>query len=107
MAIKRRKTDEIRQSTLADGTTIDCVVWELVDGDDVVGSAVATYKSRTQRTWDAEATVDGVTASVEGIFSISQAVAAIEAQLAEANTADAADSADDNVEITEAEDATA
>lgn len=107
MSIKRRKTEEVRQSTLADGSTIDCVVWELVDGDEVIGSAVANYKSRTQRTWDAEASVDGVDASIEGAFSITQAVTAIEGQLAAANTADAADDADANIEITEAADATA
>lgn len=96
MAIKRRKTEEQH-------------VWDLVDdaSDEVVGQARAVYKTDTQRTWDAEATVDGVTASVQGIFSIRKAIAAINDQLAEANTADAADDADANVEITEGDAETA
>ena len=96
MAIKRRKTEEQH-------------VWDLVDdaSDEVVGQARAVYKTDTQRTWDAEATVDGVTVSVAGAFSITRAVANLNEQLAEANTAtaDAADEAD--VEITEADAETA
>jgi len=96
MAIKRRKTEERN-------------VWDLVDdaSDEVVGQARAVYKTETQRTWDAEATVDGVTASVQGIFSIKQAITAINDQLADANTAPAADDDDANVEITEGDAATA
>ena len=94
MAIKRRKTEEKH-------------VWDLVDGEEVIGQARAVYKTDTQRTWDAEATVDGVTVSVAGAFSITRAVANLNEQLAEANTAtaDAADEAD--VEITEADAETA
>lgn len=94
MSIKRRKTEEKE-------------VWDLVDGDDVVGQAKAHHKSATQRTWDATVTVDGVTASIEGAFSITRAVAALNDQLAQANTADAGDAADADVKITKAADATA
>jgi len=97
MAIKRRKTEEKH-------------VWDLVDDgtDTVVGQARAVYKTDTQRTWDAEATVDGVSASVEGIFSIRRAIDALNEKLAEANTADTDDSADEaNVEVTEAKEETA
>lgn len=96
MAIKRRKTEEKN-------------VWDLIDdtSDEVVGQARAVYKTATQRTWDAEATVDGVTASIEGAFSIVRAIATLNEQLADANTADAADAGDANVEITEADAETA
>ena len=94
MSIKRRKTEEKE-------------VWDLVDGEDVVGQARAIHKSETQRTWDAEVTIDGVTASVEGMFSITRAVTALNEQLADANTANAVDADDADLEITEATDATA
>ena len=96
MAIKRRKTEEQH-------------VWDLVDdaSDEVVGQARAVYKTETQRTWDAEATVDGVTASVQGIFSIRKAIAAINDQLADANTVAATADADADVEIVEGDAETA
>lgn len=97
MAIKRRKTEEQH-------------VWDLIDdaSDEVVGQARAVYKTDTQRTWDANVDVDGVTASVEGISSIRKAILAINEQLAEANTTSATDDADGtNVEITETEGETA
>lgn len=96
MAIKRRKTEEQH-------------VWDLVDdaSDEVVGQARAVYKTETQRTWDAEATVDGVTASVQGIFSIRKAIAAINDQLADANTVAATASDDADVEIVEGDAETA
>jgi hypothetical protein len=96
MAIKRRKTEEQH-------------VWDLVDdaSDEVVGQARAVYKTETQRTWDAEATVDGVTASVQGIFSIRKAIAAINDQLADANTVAATASDDAAVEIVEGDAETA
>lgn len=83
MAIKRRKTEEVRKDP---NTGIDCVVWELELDGEVIGSAVATYKTPTQRTWDATATVDGVTAKVEGAFSISKAIEQINAQLSTSAT---------------------
>ena len=96
MAIKRRKTEEQH-------------VWDLVDdaSDEVVGQARAVYKTETQRTWDAEATVDGVTASVQGIFPIRKAIAAINDQLADANTVAATADADADVEIVEGDAETA
>ena len=94
MAIKRRKTEEQH-------------VWDLVDGDATIGQARAVYKSETQRTWDAEVEVDGVSASITGASSITKAVTALNDQLAEANTASADDASDENVEITEAEGETA
>lgn len=87
MAIKRRKTDEVRKDPT---TGIDCVVWDLELDGEVIGQAVATYKTPTQRTWDATATVDGVTAKVEGAFSISKAIESINTQLSAATPAPAA-----------------
>ena len=110
MAITRRKTDEIRQSVLADGTSIDCVVWAILDNDVVVGEACATYKTATQRTFDAHMTVDGITVTVEGARSIAKAVAALIERLtaAQAETADGDSGEDANIEIVEeAEEATA
>ena len=99
MAIKRRKTEEVRKCP---NTGIDCVVWELELDGEVIGTEVATYKTATQRTWDAEATVDGVTARVEGAFSISRAVIDIQAQLEVHTSATAVGDGDDNLEISEA-----
>ena len=108
MAITRRKTEEIRQSVLKDGSAIDCVVWAILDNDNVVGEACATYKTATQRTFDAHMTVDGITVTVEGIRSIAKAVRALTDQLtaAQAEAAES-DSEDANIEIVESEDATA
>jgi len=107
MAINRRKTEEVRTSTLADGTSVECVVWAIELDGEQVGEACATYKTKTQRTWDASMTVDGVSVSVEGIASISKAVTALNDQLVAATATDAADTADANIEIVESEDATA
>ena len=108
MAITRRKTEEIRQSVLKDGSAIDCVVWAILDNGNIVGEACATYKTATQRTFDAHMTVDGITVTVEGIRSIAKAVRALTDKLAAAQ-AEAAenDSTDVNIEIVESEDATA
>lgn len=108
MAITRRKTEEIRQSVLKDGSAIDCVVWAILDNDNVVGEACATYKTATQRTFDAHMTVDGITVTVEGVRSIAKAVTALSDQLAAAQ-AEAADNDSDgtNLEIVESEEATA
>ena len=108
MAITRRKTEEIRQSVLKDGSAIDCVVWAILDNSNIVGEACATYKTATQRTFDAHMTVDGITVTVEGIRSIAKAVRALTDKLAAAQ-AEAAenDSTDVNIEIVESEDATA
>lgn len=107
MSINRRKTEEVRTSNLPDGTVIDCVVWAIELDGEQVGEACATYKTKTQRTWDASMTVDGVSVSVEGIASISKAVAALNDKLVAATAADTADSAEANIEIVETEDATA
>lgn len=107
MTINRRKTEEIRTSTLADGTSIECVVWAIELDGEQVGEACATYKTKTQRTWDASMTVDGVSVSVEGIASISKAVTALNDQLVAATAADATPADGANIEIVEAEDATA
>ncbi len=104
MAITRRKTEEIRQSVLKDGTAIDCVVWAILDNDTIVGEACATYKTATQRTFDAHMTVDGITVTVEGERSIAKAVAAL-TDLLTAAQAEAADSGSDSttLEIVESE----
>ena len=107
MTINRRKTEEIRTSALADGTSVECVVWAIELDGEQVGEACATYKTKTQRTWDASMTIDGVTVSVEGIASISKAVTALNDQLVAATAADTADTTDANIEIVESEDATA
>lgn len=104
MAINRRKTEEVRKCP---NTEIDCVVWAIELDGEAVGEACATYKTPTQRTWDASMTVDGVTVAVEGIASISKAVTALNDLLVAAMAADAATPADANIEITESEDATA
>lgn len=105
MAIKRRKTEEVRKCP---NTGIDCVVWELEFDGEVVGMAVATYKTPTQRTWDAEATLDGVAAHVEGASSIAKAVAELSLELAAAGSEDETDdTVDATIEITEAEGETA
>ena len=109
MAITRRKTEEVRQSILKDGTAIDCVVWSILDGDQVVGEACATYKTATQRTFDAHMTVDGITVTVEGIRSIAKAVRALTDKLTaaqvEAAAANDSDETEANIEIVEAEEA--
>ena len=104
MAIQRRKTEEVRTCP---NTGISCVVWAIELDGEAVGEACATYKTPTQRTWDASMTVDGVTVGVEGIASITKAVTALNDQLVAATAADAATPADANIEITETEDATA
>lgn len=104
MTIKRRKTEEVRTCP---NTGIACVVWAIEIDDETVGEACATYKTNTQRTWDASMTVDGVTVSVEGIASIAKAVTALNDLLVAAIAADAADEADANIEIVEADEATA
>lgn len=104
MAINRRKTEEVRQCP---NTGIDCVVWAIELDGEAVGEACATYKTKTQRTWDASMTVNGVTVEVEGIASISKAVTALNDLLAAATAADAATPADANIEIIDTEDATA
>lgn len=103
MAIKRRKSDSIK----CPNTGVDCVVWDLELDGEVVGRAVATYKTATQRTWDANMTVDGVTVSVEGAFSIARAIAQLEEQLASANTAVEQDETEAEVSIAEATQETA
>ena len=109
MAITRKKTDEIRKSVCTNGTEIDCVVWAILDDGEAVGEACATYKTPTQRTFDAHMTIDGVRVEVEGIRSIAKCVRALQDALtaAQAEAADN-DSADDaNIEIVEAESETA
>lgn len=98
MTIKRRKTEEVRTCP---NTGIDCVVWAIELDDVAIGEAVATYKTPTQRTWDAQMTVDGVTVAVEGVASIARAVTALNDKLAAA-TADGA-----NIEIVETDSVTA
>ena len=108
MAINRRKTEEVRQCTLPSGESIECVVWAIELDGEQVGEACATYKTKTQRTWDASMTVDGVSVSVEGIASISKAVTELNDKLVAATVTDTATPADGaNIEIVETEDATA
>ena len=110
MAITRKKTDEIRKSVCTNGTEIDCVVWAILDDGEVVGEACATYKTPTQRTFDAHMTIDGIRVEVEGIRSIAKAVRALQERLtaAQAEVADNdGDSTDANLEIVETEEATA
>ena len=109
MTITRKKTEEVRQSILKDGKAIDCYVWAILDGDSVVGEACATYKTATQRTFDAHMTVDGITVTVEGIRSIAKAVVALTEKLtaAQAEVADNDSATEANIEIVESEDATA
>lgn len=104
MTINRRKTEEVRQCP---NTGIACVVWAIESDGETVGEACATYKTKTQRTWDASMTVDGVTVAVEGIASISKAVIALNDQLVAATATDAATPTDANIEIVATEDATA
>ena len=104
MAIQRRKTEEVRTCP---NTGISCVAWAIELDGETVGEACATYKTPTQRTWDASMTVDGVAVAVEGIASISKAVATLNDQLVAATAADTATPADANIEIVETEDATA
>jgi hypothetical protein len=110
MAITRKKTDEIRKSVCTNGTEIDCVVWAILDDGEVVGEACATYKTPTQRTFDAHMTIDGVRVEVEGIRSIAKCVRALQESLTAAQAA-AADNdstdADANLEIVETESETA
>lgn len=107
MTINRRKTEEVRSSTLADGSSVECVVWAIELDGEQVGEACATYKTKTQRTWDASMDVDGVQVSVEGIASISKAVTALNDKLVAATAADTTAKADANIEIVETENATA
>lgn len=110
MAITRKKTDEIRKSVCTNGTEIDCVVWAILDDGEVVGEACATYKTPTQRTFDAHMTIDGIRVEVEGIRSIAKCVRALQERLTAAQ-AEAADSdstdTDANLEIVETESETA
>jgi hypothetical protein len=110
MAITRKKTDEIRKSVCTNGTEIDCVVWAILDDGETVGEACATYKTPTQRTFDAHMTIDGLRVEVEGIRSIAKCVRALQDRLtaAQAEAADN-DSADEgtNLEIVETESETA
>ena len=87
----------------------DCVVWAILDNDNVVGEACATYKTATQRTFDAHMTVDGITVTVEGIRSIAKAVRALAEKLtaAQAEVADNDSETDTSIEIVESEEATA
>ena len=110
MAITRKKTDEIRKSVCTNGTEIDCVVWAILDDGEVVGEACATYKTPTQRTFDAHMTIDGIRVEVEGIRSIAKCVRALQERLtaAQAEVADNdSDETDANLEIVETESETA
>lgn len=104
MTINRRKTEEVRTCPT---TGLSLVVWAIELDGEAVGTAVARYKSRTQRTWEASMTVDGVTVAVEGIASISKAVTALTDKLAAATAADAATTPDANIEIVAADEAIA
>lgn len=103
MTITRRKTEEVRTCP---NTGIACVVWAIELDDETVGEACATYKTNTQRTWDASMTIDGVTVTVEGIASIAKAVAALNDELVAAKAAAEA-TADANLEIVATDEATA
>jgi len=104
MAINRRKTDEVR---ICPTTGLNLVVWAIELDGEAIGQAVANYKSRTQRTWEASITVDGVTVAVDGIASISKAVTALNEKLVAATAVDAASPADANLEIVATDEATA
>lgn len=103
MSIKRRKTEQTR---ICPNTGTECVVWAIEQDEVTIGEACATYKTPTQRTWDAHMTVDGITVSVEGIASIAKAVTALTELLATATAANEADTADANIEIVEEGDKT-
>ena len=68
--ITRRKTGETRKDPM---TGFDCNIWSLERGDEVVGQAYAVHKTRTQRFFEAELTLDGYTAKTAS-FSIREAV---------------------------------
>lgn len=101
MTINRRKTDEVR---VCPTTGLTLVVWAIELDGEAIGQAVANYKSRTQRTWEASMTVDGVTVAVDGIASISKAVIALNEKLVAATATDAATP---NLEIVATDEATA
>lgn len=46
----------------------------LVVGAETVGTCIATYTSKSARSWDAKATIQGVTQKVEQIFSAKRAI---------------------------------
>ena len=52
-------------------------------GERLKNAAKAFNKTKTQRWWDGEVTVEGNTYKAEGIFSIKQLMANLEAQLVE------------------------
>lgn len=103
MLIKRRKTEQTRTCP---NTGIECVVWAIEQDEVMIGEACATYKTTTQRTWDAHMTVDGITVSVEGIASIAKAVIALTEQLVAATATTEVDPTDANLEIVEADEET-
>ena len=79
--IKRRKTGN---STVCPLTGNKLFEWELFDDKDeenVVGIAYPSYKTRTQRVFRAEMTLNGVTASTENARSIGDAVKQMQATI--------------------------
>lgn len=81
--ITRRKTGETRRDPFG----FDCNIWSLERGDEVVGQAVAVYKTRTQRFFEATLTLDGYTAETAS-YSILHAVKLAEESIAAQKAAD-------------------
>lgn len=105
MAITRRKTEEVRTCP---HSGIDMPVWDILLDGKVIGQTYAVRPTATQRRWNITLTVGGETRSIEGGFSIAQAVPALyEEMVAATATTDDAATADANIEITETEKATA
>jgi len=82
--ITRRKTGETRKDTF---TGYDCNIWSLERGDEVVGQAFAVYKTRTQRFFEVQLTLDGYT-SEQASYSIRHAVVLAEQDIASQKAAD-------------------
>jgi len=55
--------------------------WNLEISGEVVGTAIATYKTATQRTWDATVTINGNVFTTINKFSVKQALIDLEGRI--------------------------
>ena len=105
MAITRRKTEEVRTCPHSGS---EMPVWDILLGGEVIGQTYAVRPTATQRRWNITLTIGGETRTIEGGFSIAQAVPALyEEMVAATATVDVDDAAGTNLEIVETDEATA
>lgn len=104
MTITRRKTEEVRTCPHSGS---DMPVWDILLDGEVIGQTFAVRPTATQRRWNITLTVGGETRTIEGGFSIAQAVPALyEEMVAATATVDTDETAGTNIEIVETDEAT-